>query len=78
MIYTFLILLNIMLNTLKFIFAALTNKKLLLPLYCRLNTNFFPNCIKVVVYFTSAVSVVSSNPCVGSSPRIKINYYQYS
>ena len=41
---------------------------------------FFPDCIKLVGYFTSAVNAVSSNPCVGSSPRIKISfpYYQHA
>ena len=33
---------------------------------------------KVIQYFFSAVSVVSSNPCVGPSPRIKISFFLLS
>ena len=47
---------------------------MLLPLYCWLNTNLFPDCLKSIGYFASAVNVVSSNSCVGSSPGIKISY----
>ena len=53
-------------------FVALTNKKLLLPLSCRLNTNLFPDYVKLIGYCASAVNVVSSKHCVGLSPRIKI------
>ena len=36
--------------------------------------------LKLTEYWDSAVNVVSSNPCVGSLPRIKISssYYQYA
>ena len=44
-----------------YIFLALTNKKLLLPLCCRLNTNLFLGCSKLIGYLASAVNVVSSN-----------------
>ena len=40
----------------------------------RLNTNLFPDCEKLIEYFTSAVNVVSSSPHVGPSPRIKISF----
>ena len=53
-------------------FAALTNKKLLLPLWCRLNANLFPDCIKLIEYFASSVNVVSSNPYVSLSPRLNM------
>ena len=45
-----------------YIFAAITNKKLLLPLKCRLNTNLCPDCAKLIV---SAVTVALYKPCVG-------------
>ena len=54
--------------------VALTSKKLSLSLYCRLKTNIFPDCVKLIGYFASAVNVVSSNPCVGPSPRVKISF----
>ena len=38
-----------------------------------LNTNLVPNYLKLTGYFISAVHVVSSNLCVGLSPRIKIS-----
>ena len=52
-----------------YFFVALANKKLLLPSYCRLDTNLFPDCVKLIGYFASAVNVVPSNPCVGLLPR---------
>ena len=55
-------------------FVALTNKKLLLPLLFRLNTNLFPDYVKLLGYFASAVNVVPSNPCVRPFPRIKISF----
>ena len=42
----------------------------MLPLQCRL----FLDCVKSIGYFASAVYVVSSNPCVGASPRIKTSF----
>ena len=42
----------------------------MLPLQCRL----FFGCVKSIGYFASAVYVVSTNPCVGASPRIKISF----
>ena len=51
----------------------LTNKKLLLPLKCRPNTNLFPHCVKSIGHFAYAINVVSSNPWAGPSPRIKIS-----
>ena len=47
---------------------------MLLPLQCRLNTNLLPDCAKLIRYFASTVNVVSTNPCVGPSPRIKISF----
>ena len=52
------------------IFVVLTNKKLLLPLYCRLNTNLLFGCVKLLGYFASAGYVVSFNFCVGTSSRM--------
>ena len=54
--------------------VALTNKKLLLPLKCRLDRNLFLDCVKLIHYFASVVNMISSNPCVGPSPRIKISF----
>ena len=45
---------------------------MLLPLRCILNTNLFLDCVKLVGYLASPINVVSSNPCVGPSPIIKI------
>ena len=50
----------------------MTNKKLLLPLQCRLNTNLSFGCVKLIGYMASALNVVLSNLCVCHSPRIKI------
>ena len=36
--------------------------------------NFFLVTLKLIKYLSSAVNFVSSNPCVGSSPRIKISF----
>ena len=52
---------------------ALTNKKQLLPLQFRLHKNLFPDCVKLIGYFASAVNVVSFDPCVGLSPIIKVS-----
>ena len=38
-------------------------------------TNLFLGCIKLIGYFASTVNVVSSNPCVGHSPRIKTSLF---
>ena len=46
----------------------------MLPLYCRLNTNLFPDCVKLIGYSASAVNVVPSNSYVGPIPRIKISF----
>ena len=56
------------------IFAALANKKLLLPLYFRLKQNFLLYLEKLIEYWASAVSIVSSNACVGPLTRIKISF----
>ena len=47
---------------------------MLLPFYCRLNSNILFGCVKLIGYKTPAANVVSSNPCVGPSPRIKISF----
>ena len=39
-----------------------------------INTNLFPDCAKLIGCFPSAANVVSSNSCVGPSPRIKISF----
>ena len=43
---------------------------MLLPLHYRLNTNLSIGCVKLIKYISSAVNVVSSNLCIGTSPRI--------
>ena len=55
-------------------FVALTNKKLLLPLSCKLKQILLSDCLKLIGYLASAVNVVSSNPCAGPSPRIKKSF----
>ena len=52
--------------------------KLLLSLQCRLNTNLFLGCVKLIEYLAAAVNVVSSTPCVGPSPRIEISLFSLS
>ena len=55
------------------IFVALANKKLLLPLQCRLKHYFVPGLIKVIEYWVPAVNVWF-NPCVSTLPIIKISF----
>ena len=55
-------------------FAALTNKKLLLPLKCGLKQIFSLDIVKFIEYLASAVIVVLSDPCIGLSPRTKISF----
>ena len=57
---------------------ASTNKKLLIPLKCSLNKNLLFCCVKLIGYFASAVYAVSSNPCVGSSSKIRISLFLLS
>ena len=38
----------------------------------------FPDFIKLIGYFAFAVNLVSSNQCVGFSPRVKIYLYVLS
>ena len=40
-----------------------------------LKHNFLLCPLKLIEYFFSAVNVVSSNPCVGISPRTKISFF---
>ena len=47
---------------------------MLLPFYCRLDSNILFGCVKLIGYKTTAANVVSSNPFVGASPRIKISF----
>ena len=54
------------------IFVTLTNKKLLFPLECRLNTNRFPDSITLIEYLASDVIEEPSSPCVGPSSITKI------
>ena len=35
----------------------------------------FLGCVKLIGYFASAVNVVTSNPCVGSPPKIKLSLF---
>ena len=51
---------------------------MLLPLYSGLNANLFPNFVKLIGYFALSVNVVSSNPFVGLSSRIKISLFLLS
>ena len=44
----------------------------MLPLQCKLNTNLFPDSVKLIGYLASATIVVLSKPCVGYSPIAKI------
>ena len=59
-------------------FVALTNKMLLFLLYCKLKQNFLFYIEKLTEYWTSAVNVASSNPCVGPFPGIKITFFLLS
>ena len=59
-------------------FCSIDNNKLLLPLYCRLNTNLLFGCVKSIGYIASAINVESSNPCTGPSPSIKISLFLLS
>ena len=48
----------------------------MLPLYSRLHTNLLFGCVKLIYdngYMGFAVNVVSSNPCVGPSTRIRLS-----
>ena len=51
---------------------------MLLSLQCRLNTNLFSDCVELTGYCASAVNVVSSNLCVGPSPRIEVPFFLLS
>ena len=48
------------------------------PLWFRLDTNLFLGYVKWKGYFASAVNEVSSNPSVGSSPRISVSLFLLS
>ena len=39
--------------------------------------NLFPDCVKLLVCLASATTEVSSNPCVGPSPRTKISFFYF-
>ena len=45
-----------------YIFVVLTNKKLLLPLWCRRDTNLLFDCVKLIQGIFFLVNVASSNP----------------
>ena len=38
----------------------------------------FSDRVQLIGYFASAVNLVSPNPCVGPSPKLKISYYQHA
>ena len=61
-----------------YIFVTLTNKKLLLLIYCRLKKNRLFDLKKLIEYWASAIKVVLSDPCVGPLPIIKIPLYLLS
>ena len=46
----------------------------MIPLWCSFTTNFLLGFVKLIRYIASAVNMISSNPCVGLSPRIKISF----
>ena len=46
----------------------------MLPLECRLDTDLSPNFAKLIGCSASAVNMISSNPCVSPSPRIRISF----
>ena len=57
------------------VFVASTNKKLLLALQWRLKHNFLWSLKKLIIrYSTSAVIVVSFNPCGGPLPRSNMSF----
>ena len=58
-----------------YIFLALTNKKLLLPIQWKLKQIFLLVLEKLNEYLASPVYVVSSNTCIGPLPRIKISLF---
>ena len=57
-----------------YIFVALTNKKLLLPLQWRLKQNFLCDLEKLIEYSALAVNVVPFNSRVGPLPKITISF----
>ena len=58
-----------------YIFVALTNKKTVAPIIMQ---NFLFDLEKLIEYSPSVGTVVSSNPCVGPLPRIKISLFLLS
>ena len=46
----------------------------MLPLQCRLTANLLFGCVKLIGYIDSAINMISFNPYVGPSPRIKISF----
>ena len=56
------------------IFVVSTKNKLPLPLWCRPVANLLFHFLKLIGYLASAVNLISSNPCAGPSPRIKISF----
>ena len=74
-----------------YIFVVLTNKKQLVPLLCRLylivlliylialfDVNLLFDCVKLIEYIASGFNIISSNPCVGPSPKINISLFLLS
>ena len=49
-------------------FYCINKQKLLLPLWCKFNTNLFPDSVTLIRYLASAVIVVLSKLCVALSP----------
>ena len=47
----------------------------MLLLQCKLNTNLFPDSVKLIGYLASAIIVALSKPCVGYSPIAKIFFF---
>ena len=55
-------------------FYTLRNKITFASIICRLKQNFLFDLEKLIEYWVSVVNVVSSYPCVGPLPRVKISF----
>ena len=55
-----------------YIFVALANEELLLPLQCMLKYYFLFDLEKLIENWNSAINIVSPNPYDGTLPRIEI------
>ena len=60
------------------VFMALTKKNCCFHCNVDLKQNAAFNLVKLIEYFASAITTVSSNPCVWPSPRTKIYFFLLS